>query len=298
MAFLCVDVGGTNTLVGLGNDEFKLVEKVRSEKFLSDIEGTLKEDIVDKTSHSLNDVDKVAVAVAGPINREEGVFYPPNIDHMEEVQIVEPMENFGEVMIVNDCTSAVAGEYYYGERDAENMVYVTISSGIGAGVILDGNVIEGFKGNVGEIGHMPIDHHGLECGCGGVDHWEAYCSGNRMPQMSRKLYGEEFENSLELFEEYENGGDRADKAIEKMQELNAKGFTNIIDLFNPEVVWLGGAVALNHYETVIEEVLDDVSRQIVNEMPQFDKCSLGNEAVIHGLRAVCNGKFRPQNSTH
>lgn len=298
MAFLCVDVGGTNTLIGFGNDEFKVVEKVRSEKFLSNIERTLKEDIIDRTSHTLEDVEEVAVAVAGPINREEGVFYPPNIEALDEVQIVEPMERFGDVVIVNDCTSAVAGEYYYGESDAENMVYVTISSGIGAGVILDGEVIEGSEGNVGEVGHMVVGDEGLGCGCGGKDHWEAYCSGNRMPVMAEELFGETFESCLEIFEEYENGGRRADLPVEKMQELNVKGFVNIVDLFNPEVVWFGGAVALNHYETVVEDTLDEVSAEVVNEMPEFDRCSLGGEAVIHGLRAVCNGKFQPNSSTH
>ena len=293
MAFLCVDVGGTNTLVGFGNDEFKVVEKVKSEKFLKDIRGTLERDIVGKTDHTIDDVEEVAVAVAGPIDREKGVFYPPNIDDMEKVQIVKPMEEFGKVMIVNDCTSAVAGEYYYGDNGAENMVYVTISSGIGAGVIMDGQVVEGWNGNVGEIGHMIVDNEGIDCGCGGKDHWEAYCSGNNMPRVARELYGYDFESSREIFNKYDEGDSEAERVIEKVRELNKIGFTNLIDLYNPEVVWLGGAVALNHYDTIVDEALDDVQSQIVNEMPQFDTCSLGDEAVIHGLRAACNGKFKP-----
>lgn len=293
MAFLCVDVGGTNTLIGFGNDEFKVVEKVRSRKFLSDIEGTLRDDIVSKTDHSIEDVDKVAVAVAGPIDRNKGVFYPPNIDEMEKIQIVEPMEKFGEVIIVNDCTSAVAGEYYYGENGAENMVYITISSGIGAGVIVDGEVIEGFNGNVGEVGHMIVDSKGVECGCGGTDHWEAYCSGNNMPKIAEEIFDFEFESCRDIFDKYDEGDREAKIVMKKVKELNKVGFKNIIDLYNPEVIWLGGAVALNHYDTIVADVLDEVETEIVNEMPEFDTCSLGDEAVIHGLRAVCNGKFKP-----
>ena len=293
MAFLCVDIGGTNTLVGFGNDEFKVVEKVRSEKFLSDIRGTLERDIVGKTDHTIDDVEEVAVAVAGPIDRKKGDFYPPNIDHMDKVQIVEPMEEFGEVMIVNDCTSAVAGEYYYGENGADNMVYVTISSGIGAGVIMDGKVVEGWNGNVGEIGHMVVETKGIDCGCGGTDHWEAYCSGNNMPRVAEELYGYQFDNSRDIFNRYQEGDEKAERVMEKVKDLNKIGFANLIDLYNPEVVWLGGAVALNHYDLVVEDILDDVEAQVVNEMPEFDTCSLGDEAVIHGLRAVCNGEFKP-----
>jgi glucokinase len=160
-------------------------------------------------------------------------------------------------------------------------------------VIVDGQVIVGFNGNVGEVVHMVGDSKDIRRGCGGTDHWEAYCRGNNMPHIADELFDFDFESSKEIFERYEESDREAKVVMKKVKELNEVGFANIINLFNPEVLWLGGAVALNHYETVVEDIVDDVEDQIVNEMPEFDTCSLGDEAVIHGLRAVCNGKFKP-----
>jgi len=212
---------------------------------------------------------------------------------MDKVQVFEPLERFGKVTVVNDCTSAAAGEFYYGDLDSENMVYVTISSGIGAGAVIDGAVVEGWRGNFGELGHMVVGSHSLECGCGGTDHWEAYCSGNRMPRMAEETLGYSFRDSRQIFENYQEGDEKAEEVIEEMKRYNCIGFSNLVDIFNPEVVWVGGAVALNHYDVVVEDVLEDVESQTANDMPDFRKCSLGQEAVIRGLRAACNGKFSP-----
>ncbi|MFB6244918.1 MAG: ROK family protein [Candidatus Nanohaloarchaea archaeon] len=290
MAFVCVDVGGTNTLIGVGNGEFEIKDRLKTKEFLSDPQERIR-DIIRSSSHSDSEVEKLAVAVAGPMDREKGVFYPPNIQEMDEVQIVEPMEALGDVTILNDCTSAVAGEYFYGEKKCDNMVYLTISSGIGTGAVVDGEIVEGWNGNAGEVGHIIVGTEGVTCGCGGTDHWEAYCSGEGMPEMAREVFGEDYESSIEIFRASEDGESSAEKVIEKMQECNSAGFANVVNVFNPEVIWIGGAVALNHFSTVVEETLEEAGRQTANEMPEFRKCSLEDEAVIHGLRAACNGMF-------
>ncbi|WEL19568.1 ROK family protein [Candidatus Nanohalococcus occultus] len=290
MAFLCVDIGGTNTLIGVGNGEFQITRNVKTENFLERVDENI-EDALSEAGYRPEDVGKVAAAVAGPLDRKEGVFRPPNIDDLDEVQIVEPLENFGEVVFVNDCTSAVAGEYYYGDDELENIAYITISSGIGMGAVIDGEIVEGWNGNLGEVGHMVVGSEGIKCGCGGTDHWEAYCSGNGMPKLAEKLFGAEFQDSLEIFQSCDLGEENACKTIEKVQEYNKRGFMNIIDLFNPGKVYVGGAVALNHFNTVVEEPVDEIGSETINEVPEFEKSTLGDEVVLHGLRAVCNGEF-------
>ena len=287
MAFLCVDVGGTNTLVGLGNGEFKVVEKFSTKEFLTEISNALEE-VIQEAGYQVSDIEDIAVAVAGPMEREKGLFYPPNID-MERVQIKEPLQHFGDVMIINDCTSAVLGEYHYGEHDVEDLVYVTISSGIGSGVILDGNLMEGFNGNLGEVGHIQLSDEDI--GDNGGNHWEAICSGNHLPGFAKNLTGIEYENARELFDEYENRDCDAQHVIEEMKEINAKGFGAIVNMFNPEKIVVGGAVALNHPEKVVDPLEDSVEDKTVNKVPSIETCSLGDKSVIHGLRAVCNGKY-------
>ncbi|MFO7793619.1 MAG: ROK family protein [Candidatus Nanohaloarchaea archaeon] len=288
MAFLCIDIGGTNTLIGLGNGDFEEKKRIKSREFLSDIDGCIQ-GVVDNAGYSKENINQVAVAAAGPMNREKGVFYPPNLSEdseLDEVQLRKPMEAFGELHIINDCTAAVKGEYEYG-ASAENMVYITISSGIGLGAIFNGEIIEGADGNFGEIGHMKVNGD-LECGCGRKGHWEAYSSGNRLPVMAKNLFDLEYEGAIDLFQDYNSGSSEAAKVIEKMQEVNAEAFANVISLYNPEKIVFGGPVALNHTEIVIDEVREEIERKAVNEMPDIVPAELSDQSVLHGLRAHCN----------
>lgn len=285
MTFLCIDIGGTNTLIGVGDEEFDIIEEVDSQEFLDDIGASIEKVASDR----IDDIEQVAIAAAGPIDREEGFFYPPNIG-VNQVQIKKPLKAFGSVEIVNDCSAAVIGEYHYGDHDVENLVYITISSGIGSGAILNGDLVEGKEGNFGEVGHMTIGNLGLECGCGEKDHWEAYSSGNNLPRLAEELTGEKFEDAVELFESYSEGGEAAEKTIGKMQEINALAVSNITDLYDPGKIVFGGAVALNHPETVVNPIEEMIEGRTVNTPPEIDVCDLGNEAVLHGLRAACNGE--------
>ena len=294
MAFLCVDIGGTNTLIGIGNGEFQVIEKFDTEEFLKDVNGKTDE-ALESTDYSREQLEKVALAVAGPIDREEKTFRPPNFSDsgLEEVDLGKAFSDFGEITIVNDGTAAVVGEYHYGDHDVENLVYVTISSGIGAGVILEGNVIEAWNGNFGEVGHMKINEGGPSCGCGGTAHWEAYSSGENLPQMAKELFDAEFEDALEIFEAYRNYDSKAEKVISKMHEANTIGVTNIANVFNPEKIIFGGAIPLNHTDMILEPLKNEVKDEAINRPPEISLCDLGEQSVIHGLRAVCNGKFKP-----
>lgn len=274
-------------MFGVGNGEFELVDKKSSGEFLQDIEGTINEVL---SNSQIDKIEDIAVAAAGPIDREEGVFFPPNIEE-EEINLVEPLENFGDVSLINDCTSAVIGEHHYGGHGVDNLVYLTISSGIGAGTVIDNQVLEGWQGNFGEVGHMVLEREGLECGCGGEGHWEAYCSGNSLPRMAEQLTGREFNNALEVFQSYYEGESEAQKVIEEMQQMNSMAMSKIVNLFNPEKVVLGGAVALNHPDIVVEDLRERVEKEAVNEVPDIEVCEMGERAVLHGLRAVCNGKY-------
>ncbi|MFB6203256.1 MAG: ROK family protein [Candidatus Nanohaloarchaea archaeon] len=287
MPFFCIDIGGTNTLIGVGNGDFEVVTRKKTDVFLDDIQGELKS-VLEETDHGMEDIEETAVAAAGPIDREKGFFRPPNIEK-EKVQLRTPLEEIGRVHIVNDCTSAVLGEYFYGDHGSEDLVYITISSGIGAGVIVDGNLAEGWNGNFGEVGHMTVAGGDMVCGCGGEGHWEAYCSGNSLPELGEEITGRSFEDAREIFDLYREGDDGAEKVIERMNEINARGLANVVDVYNPGKILLGGAVALNHPE-VITGVEDEVRSAAINEVPEIEICSLGEKAVIHGLRAVCNGE--------
>jgi glucokinase len=291
MDFACIDIGGTNTLVGVGNDEFHVIEKVKSDQFLQDMTGSL-ERILSRDGYTVSDIGTLAFAVAGPVDRNNGVFYPPNIAR-DSISLRAPFSDVSaDIHILNDCNSAALGEYVYGEDDAETMVYLTISTGIGAGIVMDGQLIEGRDGNFGEIGHMVIDDRGRQCGCGGQDHWEAYCSGANLPGMAKELFGHEFADARTIFDAYKNGDDRARDVVAQMQRYNGKGIANLVNIFDPDLIALGGGVALNHEDVVMEGLRPHIKAESLNGVPRIKPCSLGDKAVIHGLRAVCNGQYR------
>lgn len=288
MDFACVDIGGTNTLIGVGNDDFRVIEKVESKTFLQDMNGAL-EHILSQEGYTLADVETVAIAAAGPVDRGNGVFYPPNID-IDAVQLREPFADItDDIHILNDCSSAVLGEYVYGDDDAESMVYLTISTGIGAGIVMNGELVEGRNGNAGEIGHIIIDDNGRRCSCGGRDHWEAYCSGSHLPSMAQDLFGHHFSDARAIFDAYRAGDDHARDVVERMQEYNVKGVANLVNIFDPELIAVGGGVALNHADIVVDGLQDRIAEESLNGVPKITTCSLREKAVIHGLRAVCNG---------
>lgn len=294
MAFLCVDIGGTNSLLGIGNGDFKVIKKLSTEDLLEDVDEKIEETLED-TDHSRDDLEKVAIAAAGPINREKKTFTPPNLSEegLQKVDLGEAFSDFQEIHILNDGTAAAVGEYNYGDHDTRNLVYLTISSGIGAGVILNGEVIQAWDGNFGEVGHMKINEEGPDCGCGGTAHWEAYSSGDNLPDMAEKIFDAEYEDALEIFEAYEESETLAERTIYKMHEANITGVTNIINVYNPEKIIFGGAIPLNHEEMILKPLREGVEDEAVNKIPEMEICSLGERSVIHGLRAVCNGEFKP-----
>jgi len=294
MAFLCVDIGGTNTLIGIGDSEFQIIDKIETEKFLKNVEKYIDQ-AISATDYTVNQIQKVAIAAAGPIDREEKTFRPPNFSGqgLEEVDLGDIFEDFGEIYIINDGTSAVLGEYHYGDHGVENLVYLTISSGIGAGVILEGNPVQAWNGNFAEVGHMKISQKQVECGCGKIGHWEAYSSGENLPNMAKELFDLDFADAKEVFEASEKGDPEAEKVMGRMHEANVTGVSNIVNMFNPEKIVLGGAIPLNHPELILEPLKNNVPAETINKAPEISICDLGERSVLHGLRAVCNEEFKP-----
>lgn len=279
MTYLCIDVGATKTLIGVGEQEFEMAKKVDTTDFLSDPSSFL-EDI------PLEEVELAGIANPGPLDREKGVIFPPNIPK-KKVEIKKLMEeSLEKFFLINDCSAAVVGEYVFGDRSASTMVYITISTGIGGGVISDGKLLEGWHGNFAEIGHLNVGGY-RECGCGGEGHWEAYCSGENLPGMTKSLTGEDFEDAREVFSEFKEGNEAAGEAVRKMRAYNAKGIANVVNAYNPELLVFGGAVVLNHPDIVIGGLEEKIKKNALCDLPRIEISSLGERSVLYGLLALC-----------
>ncbi len=281
MSYLCVDIGATNVLIGILGNDFKEIREKKTVNFLKNIENELK-NLINKV-----DTERALVAAAGPIDKKEGVIYPPNLSQ-NKINIFEPFENFFDrVDLINDCNAAALGEYTYGNTSTENLLYITLSTGIGAGLIADGSLIQGETNNFAEVGHMKIADDG-ECGCGERGHWEALCSGKNIPKLVEREIDKRFESSKEFFEEYRKGNERLKVVLEKIVEYNATAISNLINLYDPGHISIGGSMGLEQFDLLVEKSKNRIKEKTIYTMPTIEKSDLGEEVVLHGLRALAD----------
>ncbi|WP_255194075.1 ROK family protein [Natronobeatus ordinarius] len=247
-------------------------------------------------------IRSVGIGSIGPFDLAEGaVIDPANLpDTIDRIPLTGPIENLvasEDVYLHNDTNAGVIGERFHSDRNPDDMVYVTISSGIGAGVCCDGVVLDGWDGNAGEVGHCVVDPRGrMTCGCGRDGHWEAYCSGNNIPAYARLLAEDDPTISTALPLEDPDfaakdvfglaGEDAlADHVIDQLAHWNAIGVTNLVHSFAPLVVSVGGAVALNNEELVVDPIRERVAEMVMTNVPAITVTDLGDDVVVEGALA-------------
>lgn len=243
------------------------------------------------------DVVAAGVGSVGPLDLADGaVDHPANFPaSVERIPLTGPLSNLlgtDRVHLHNDAAAGVVGERFYADRTPDDMVYLTISTGIGAGVAVDGNVLSGWDGNAGEVGHLTVDPEGrLTCGCGIPGHWEAYCSGGHLPDYARSLHdGEETTLPMEDLTAADVFAHAADDAfaarvVERVGEWNAVGVANVVHAYAPLVVYVGGAVALNNPDAVLDPVRARLDDLVMTNVPDLRLSTLGEDVVVRGALA-------------
>jgi len=248
----------------------------------------------------------IGVGSIGPLDLKKGIIaQSPNIP-FNSVPLREPIkrEFNTSITLLNDCNSAVVGERRFGAgKGFDNLVYMTLSTGIGGGVFVDGHLLLGKDGNASEVGHIVIDvEERLRCGCGKRGHWEAYCSGRNIPNYVRMRLEEagyrdsslrkrvnvwsQEETTKMLFEEAENGDKAALDIVEDIGRLNAAGFASVINLCDPSIITVGGSMALKHESLILNPIKKYVPNYAINRVPEIRITPLGEDAVLLGAMAI------------
>jgi len=312
-----IDIGASYTRVALADEKGTILEKI-AEPTIKTGEGTnLTMQIIAMikkilTIHNVRSKDLAGIGIGsiGPLDLKRGfILKTPNLP-FEKVPLRDPLEReFGvDVKILNDCTAAVVGEKFIGAgKNVDNLVYVTISTGIGGGAYVDGHLLIGKNGNAVEIGHMIVDPEGLLiCGCGKPGHWEAYCSGSNIPRYAKFLLNRMGNWQSSLIYEMTNGDlgklnakivyDAARKndkiataIVEKITRFNIIGIANTIEAYDPELLTIGGSVALKNVDLVIEPLVQEVKKHVMIEPPEIKATPLGDEVVLYGAIALSIG---------
>lgn len=164
------------------------------------------------------------------------------------------------------------------------MIRVTIGTGIGAGIIEGGSLLEGLDRNAGEIGHTIVDKEGVLSQEGIAGSWEAYCSGRGIPEFANNLYPSgNFSDAEDVFIQAMKGDESAEKVLEKVYEFNAKALGTVANILAPESIVIGGAVALEN-EEVIDNIKEQIGEYCYVETPKIRKSELEHAEIYGALK--------------
>ncbi|PMQ01131.1 MAG: glucokinase [Dictyoglomus sp. NZ13-RE01] len=302
---LALDIGGTKIAVGRfskdGTLERKIVFSTQPErgykKILEEIVSSLKMLEEEK-------VIAIGVGCAGPLDSKEGIIYsPPNLPGWDAVPLKKDLENALNlpVFLDNDANAAGLGEYYFGAgKGVRNMVYITVSTGIGGGIIIDGKILHGQRDSAGEVGHQTILPDGPLCNCGNRGCLEALASGTAIAKRAESaiLAGEDTilkelskreKISAKLVREAYLKGDKvAERIWFSSLEYLGIGVANIITILSPERVVLGGGITNAGEEVleVVKRVVRDRVKLVPVEKVEIVKSKLGEDIGLYGALAV------------
>lgn len=293
-----IDIGGTSTKIGLVDSENKLLAtgKVVTDYTKSPREligeiaaGVLK--LLDENSMVIEQCRGVGIGVPGTVNRKNGeVLYSNNLK-WENIKLAEEMGRYLPlpINIANDADCATLGEAAVGVgKGYENLVMLTLGTGVGGGIIINGKLFTGSRQGGSELGHVVIKENGRTCTCGRKGCLEAYASATAMRQSAAEVYGKPME-PLDLFQAAQNNDKAAQKIVEQYMEDLGTGIINIVNIFRPEMILLGGGIAAQG-EVLLKPIQERMEKECFGgchgEVPEIKIAALGNEAGMIGAASL------------
>lgn len=248
-----IDIGGTKTAIGIVDGSGAILAKsviatdltISPEEMVRRIYFNVKEMMVE-CNLTIDQFCGIGIGAPGPLESRSGIILnPPNLPNWRDVHIVEMIHTEFRLptFLENDANAATLAEKWVGSaQDLDCFVYLTISTGIGAGFYESGKLIRGKSGNAGDIGHMVIDPSFGTCACGQKGCFEWIASGTSIARQGSHLLGKEV-TTQEVFELYRKGHPKISEMIELVFEKIGVGCVSIINALDPEKIVIGGGVS-------------------------------------------------------
>jgi glucokinase len=311
MYYLGIDLGGTNIKVGVVDENNRIVATAKRktrvpcppEEMCEQLAGTAYE-ALENAGISIDDVPWVGIGTPGTINRDTGVVEFSNnlhFKHFELKKLLEARMN-KRVIVENDANAAAYGEYQAGAlKGTKNALAITLGTGIGSGIIIDGKIYAGSNFGAGEMGHTVIAYKGRHCTCGRDGCWETYASATGLIRSTKEAMEKANDHNAPIWKLVNNdlnnvdgrtafdamrAGDPIGKAVvdEYIAYLGC-GLVNCINIFQPDILCIGGGIC-NEGETLLKPLREYVASQAYtiseDKRTKLCKAMLGNDAGIIG----------------
>ena len=308
-----IDLGGTKIGTALVNSAGEIIAYDYRETHASEGLEAVIGRMLDAARHVMaqagverSQVAAVGIGAPGPLEVETGVVVaPPNMPGWERVPLKRLIEERLGIttFIENDANAAALGEHRFGAgRGVEHMIYVTVSTGIGGGLILDGELYHGATGMAGEIGHVTIVPYGPLCGCGNRGCLEALASGTSVARQARERVargvptlmadlaeGDPERITARLVAEAAGRGDvEAQEILAEAMGYLGIGMATLVNLFNPQLIVIGGGLT-NIGEAMFEPVRRAIDRhafRVPAQAVRVVQAGLGDKVGVLGAAAV------------
>lgn len=308
--YIGIDLGGTNIAAGLVTEEGCLLNHLSlptksgrsAEEIVTDMVDLAKE-AAEKEHIPWENIEGVGIGVPGTANKKTGVVEYANNLGFFDVPVIEMMEKRlpgTKIQFDNDANAAAWGEYVAGSgKGCDSMLAVTLGTGIGGGIILNGKLFEGINYASGEFGHFVIDRNGIQCNCGRRGCFEAYASATALISQTRaameenpqSLLWELSEGSLAsvegktLFDGVRLKDGTAERVLRQYIEYLGCGLVDLINIFQPELICIGGGIS-KAGDLLLEPLKEIIDREdyarTSKQRTRLAAASLDNDAGLIG----------------
>lgn len=303
-----IDLGGTNIVAAVVDEKYNIIAKAKTptavprsaELIFDDIAKVCKE-AVEKAGLTMNDISSVGLGTPGTVNSDGVIEFANNLnfDNVPAKDMI--IERLGDkpVYVANDANCAALGEAYAGcGNGAKNFIAVTLGTGVGSGVIIDGKIVTGVNNAGGECGHMVIVVDGEACTCGRHGCWEAYASATALINQTKKAM-EQYPDSVmhqfakeegkvsgkTAFDAMRRGDIAGIKVVDQYIKYVACGIINLVNALQPEIICVGGGIC-NEGETLLRPLRRYIEAERYSVYSKIQtkilKAELGNDAGIIG----------------
>ncbi|WP_436376009.1 ROK family protein [Cytobacillus sp. BC1816] len=292
-----IDIGGTKIAIGVVEENGHIISNTQfPTKVDAGPDYAINQIIsyVSEMRENHQGIVGIGIGCPGPIDKKKGIIgNPPNLKTWHGYPLMHKIESAFQMpaRLLNDADAAALGEYFYTFRKThKHVLYVTVSTGIGGGIIINGQLYEGAASGAGEVGHSVIQPDGPLCGCGKRGCLEVLASGTALMSIwkirlvNEGISAEPTWNGKELFAQAAAGDALAKEVIEEASSYLALGLSQAIQTLNPELLILGGGVMIGQQEFY---------EKVKNKLPDFlfdqHKLTLQIERASHGTMAGVKG---------